>query len=466
MKIERTDLIKKNSTKYDGKFLFLLLFAFILIIVAFISDLRYSSMPCSQQFIFFEKINHILHLLCPQDSTYLEEIKCILCAAESDYCNMISTFNTMLMAAIIFFYSLMDNKRLGVPFRTIIVYKYGSYTVPALFLFTLLLTPLLLTVQRAAMHNTTIVMVIMMFILQIVAVYIILRCTSFSFDIKVILRKEYEQYMELTENSAEYDNAWLYWPRHLEHAIISDELSADKMRIVRYILWIPFYKDKKCKTMLKYTLPQTSLEKIYLFYYKNIFSVFQKIKEEQYKTARADLYLVFYEFINNLDVWFKDYNAIFRSEVNNDGAKIYHAIVSATMNAVLMSDVEEGEAFCNYVLNNCISKNLNKEYRLAHDVQLDLYVMFQKIIFEVNNRYVHSFNLIDLSESWHPLEAETLDFYAEIWNLWMNAYSFSNTEKMEFFFNAITTLQRKNNYSASIVSILLQREQKIRKRKI
>ena len=162
-------------------------------------------------------------------------IKCL-----DEFCNMVVTYNTILTAAVIFFYSTLENKRGGIAQRTIIAYGYGSKVIPALFFETLVATPFIYIVKGMNLYLTTWVLLFYTFWLQLTIIYIILISASFAGCIRIICYVELKQYEEMKINNDKY--IWIYLSRHLERAIKSDELVNDKLRFVRAIIWTPFKK--------------------------------------------------------------------------------------------------------------------------------------------------------------------------------------------------------------------------------
>lgn len=455
MKIENEKLIKENNKRYDWRLWALMLVGVLIIISAFFLD---NNQECKRGFYYIMKI------FCGwwgEDFVDMARVlRNALKLSLKDYCDLIITCNTMLMAAVIFIYSIMDSRRLGIPHRTIMSYAYGSYMVPILFVFTLVMMPIIYMVFWANLRLTTFACVIVLFVFQITIIFIILRSSSFNYYLKIIKKKEYEQYIELTTNKIDQDNVWLYWLRHFEQAVQSNELAADKMRIVRYILWVPFYQKKRWELKVAdKCIPIGKLDELYQFYYKNMIAAFQVINNEQCKIERTGLYLVIYEFISNLSEWYKEISEGKSQEEKKTISCDYHMIISGIMNAVIDSKPEEGEDFCNYTINHCIHNSQ------AQKLQIDLYVLFQELAYAIDGtyRYVRSLDQIDQIMEWKPLDAaDSLDFYIEFWRVWVNIYSLPEEVRMKRFINAFTAMKKNSTDSAPIVNIMLQKERMIR----
>lgn len=87
-------------------------------------------------------------------------------------------YTAILESAVIFFYGVSDNKRIGVPFRTIISYSFGSYSIPVLFVLSLVLTLLINYVGQTGYLFLQGMIIIYILVLQLAVIVGILISTS------------------------------------------------------------------------------------------------------------------------------------------------------------------------------------------------------------------------------------------------------------------------------------------------
>ncbi len=384
-------------------------------------------------------------------------IKQILALNMDIYADMICTYNTMLMAAVIFFYTVIDTKRMGIPHRTIMSYGMGAYTIPMMFMTILLAMPTILFLKSIQFYATTYGLGIYVFVIQILIVIIILRDTSVARYVKVITRKEYDQYKYIVQNKdkCNMDMIWIYQLRHIEHVTVSDELISDKVRVIRSLLWIPFYANKKMRIMEK-NLPDGDMYIWYRYYYKNVGSIFQFLSGIEKKTERSEMYLLLYEFARKLQDWYEKYIQI--EQDSQENARLcYHMVLSGIMNAVLFSKVDEGESFCNNILNRYMSEELKM-------VQLQLYLLSQEVfcVSDHGFKYLTQIDELQVLEKYEKIKMDSVPFFAAFWNVWMDIYYLSYEKKIRHFRQAMLSLTDCSATSIAIGQSLIQIEQKRR----
>lgn len=387
---------------------------------------------------------------------FLTEMKLALYHSLEDYCTMIITYSTILTAAVIFFYTILENRSGGIPYRTIIAYTFGSWVVPVLFAGTLLFMPILYTIHAAELNVTLFFSSLYLFLIQVAIIGIILISASFNFSIKVICFVEVKQYKILQEQLHTNENSHLYLIRHFEQIIKSDELDVDKLKFIRAIIWVPFYKGigirKQCDAA---RLKSNDLGAVYRFYYENLLASFQYLKIKESEMERSGIYLAIYEFLNKFRSWYeKERNSESEKEMRN----IYHMMVSGIMNAALMSGVEERGAFCNYILNQCIA---DEEIQIK---QLNLYMMFQEALYALDREWETQINIKEVTclGKWNRISSEDFADYALFWHVWMSLYSMPKWKRFEHFGNAIETMAGYRCSSLPIAEFITQIEQKKR----
>lgn len=130
-------------------------------------------------------------------------------------CNLVIAYSTMLAAVVIFYYSVTENKRLGVPYRRLSAYTVGSFTIPVLFIETLFLTVFVVVSHYMPWKHTMYVCAIYILLLQTCMIIQILRSTSYDYGKRVICRRERNNYKKITPKE-NYSTNRIYSDGHLE----------------------------------------------------------------------------------------------------------------------------------------------------------------------------------------------------------------------------------------------------------
>lgn len=382
-------------------------------------------------------------------------VKSIIADSVDNYCNMVITYNTILTAAVVFFYSMLDNRRVGIPYRTIISYTFGSKSVPILFVITLLGAFLIYPLLAADKGTIVFMVATYIFVVQLIIIYIILKSTSFHYCIKVVREIEIKQYKRLKTDTEIREYIWLYFLRHLEQAVQSNEISTDKTRMVRAVLWVPFYKKKRIWSRYQCSVDElkddASIEQLYCFYYENLTAVFQHLKGKNDYLKRNEFYLILYEFVERLGKWQK------REYGDNEKVEeIFLIVVSGIMNAILASHTHEAQTVCRYILDCCIvDRRMQKQ-------QVKLYILSWQMAFMLDDNLKISEHAGDVNclQCWSWVESKKeIDFYAKFWYIWMNVYSLNLEKRMEYFEKAVLMMKGVSNSSWPIPYIILRAKQ-------
>lgn len=381
------------------------------------------------------------------DIVWWKELRAKLWLASEAICDVVVAYSTMLAAIVIFYYSVIENKRLGIPYRQIISYTIGPHTIPALFVAVLLLTVFMLISCYIPWKHTTYACAIYLFVIQTFVIIEILLSTSYEHGKRVICRIERKRYLKGIDMDKDYNAEWAYHYGHLEHAIHSEEFASDKKEFLTEFLWIPF--DKKTGTLYKGEFlwekleEKQLLEKIYKFYFANILSAFQNFDGSDNHLARNQLYLGIGEFMKAL---------IGKIESNMDIAEseIYlYMVFSGIMNGLVSSNVEDSLAFCDYVFTKCLSDGEMWEK------QLGLLVLFQEVLDLFERESIPKQVRINRLRGWKPIEKKEIPFYAYFWEIWTNMYNLSQFEKMSHFRKAMQSMCGRCNESTAISRMLL-----------
>lgn len=366
------------------------------------------------------------------------------------YRELVMTFNTILAAAVIFYYSVQESRRGGIPHRTILAYTFGSYTVPILFVNTLILLPICYVTGSFCWNWTACLCILFIYSIQMVIMVSILASTSFQFSARAIIKAEIRQFQMLNkiEKPEEKKTAeqnplyiWTYLRHHLVEVAVSTELSVDKLFISRKILEIP-YRFKRNK-MSEKKLKCNKAEKLYEFYYENILRIFKCLNQPQQSEFRNEMYLILYEFLEKLTGLYEGLKEEDRKLM--ECKSNYLITISGLMNAVLYSNADEAEAFCNYVFNNIVSK-------IVWNEQISLYILFQEYLYRTNERAIKLRNIkgIENVDNWNGKVEENYLLYEKFWNIWMEYTTVLPNIAWRYFYEAIRALDGKGNMMSPV----------------
>lgn len=392
-----------------------------------------------------------------------------------EFYGTLMTITTILAATVIFFYSVQDNKREGIPHRTILAYSFGSYTIPVYFLLSMFILPVSFWLFHFNMKKTFIVCTVVSYFLQMAIIALILFSTSHTCGLCVIRNAEIRQYKMLCKIKKENSNnlnsssqfIWTYLMHHLEQAITSDELIADKTRLVKELLKVPFYekeffffpKNKNCGSyvdgMSKACLEKNDLKRIYEYYYGNLSAVIEHLSKTENSSERSRIYLILYEFLDSLQKLYCEADDVYRPDSSAEAMQNYVMVISGMMNAVLGSGVPDAEGFCNYVLNKCLK---DEEMRKK---QIGLYFLFQEYLYrtyaglEDNQRLIpiQYYTRIRGIAKW-SMNQDDERLYYDFWQIWMDWTTFSEFNSINIFKEAIAALKGEK-FNASLASYIM-----------
>lgn len=380
------------------------------------------------------------------------EIRCKLWQASGMVCDVVIAYSTMLAAVVIFYYSVTENKRLGVPYRKLIAYTVGSLTIPVLFVVTLLLTVFVVVSHHIPWKHTMYVCVVYILLLQTCMIVEILRSTSYDYGKQVICRVERKKYGKKIKPEENRSMSRVYFTGHLEQAIHSEETIEDKKEFLQEFLRIPFQKKAGKLSPKNFRkemfVGENELEKIYQFYFFNISSAFQNLNGGGKQIERNELYLCIGGFLKELYNYLTAVdNLLNRKEVK----VVYHMVLSGIINGMVYSDVEDSVVFCDYILSGCI---LDHELSIR---QLHLYVLFQEIMHMFEMKPEQRTLRIRKMAEWEPIKTdEDIGFWANFWDIWVRMFHIPQVRKMKHFEMAMQTMTGHSNQSQAVLEMLLQ----------
>lgn len=390
--------------------------------------------------------------------------------------DIIMTLDTILAAAVIFYYSVQDNRKEGIPHRTIMAYTVGSFTIPVLLISIMVM--MAINFWLISMHYVISAWVGLgfTFITQIIIIVWILLSTSCQYSIYAIRNAEIKQFQRLAEkldkgvnNTPSY--MWTHFLHHLEQVVLSDELIADKLILIRSLLRTPYYQKKLSfskwvvemiikdfgikrnlnKEINIQSLALNPLTSVYIFYYENLVAFFGHINKKEDMEERNKIYLVLYEFMRELkNTYVKAVNQdnIVDTTANNY-RDTYLMVMSGIINAILNSNLDDGEYVCNYIFNEIVDRGV-------WEVQISLYFLFHEYLWQTNSEAVKLNNLIQIVglEEWNGL-SEYREVYERFWDIWMEFDTSSPKGNFRYFIAAYRTLNGEKYESGIMLYIRL-----------
>lgn len=405
---------------------------------------------------------------------YFGELMCKQRYFYEEFYDIISVMNTILAASVVFFYSIQDNCKAGIPHRVIMLYTFGEFTVPVVFFIELIMQPLILLAAFFEIYTVSFVMIVMDFILQILVIIFILLATCYHYCTYAIFNVEIRQFLLFFHLDRKLENSdikliWSYFIKYMKYVVESNDLSIERTDLFRKLLRVPFYK--KEQSMYEYWLKKSAEKlaynddfsnkderwELYCFYYNNLLPVFEYLSGEGKIEERNIYYDILYEFLNDLD-------KIYRCKIKEDLTCLeenYHIIVSAIMNACMMSTVPEKEEFCIYIFNNCLCDKIRIR-------QIGLYILFLEFLYKISvdkipskefpvkligniRYYINCWkNSIKQNETREGLRT----MYIEHWKIWSTWSSVSNIFSYEVLQNAISTIFEQSFESVPITYIM------------
>lgn len=389
---------------------------------------------------------------------YWPTIRFQLWQASEMVCNVVVAYSTMLAAVVIFYYSVTENKCLGVPYRRLIAYTVGSLTIPILFMVTLLLTVFMVIARYMPWKHTMYVCAIYILLLQTCMIVEILRSTSYDYGKRVICREERKNYGKKMESGANCSMIWVYFTGRLEQAIHSDEIIQDKKELLEEFLRIPFQTKKGrfsrknfCQKVFE---GKEEWEKIYQFYFSNISSAFQNLDGGEKGIERNELHLCIGGFLKELYECLEKFADSTQDDRKKEVNVVYHMVLSGIMNGMIYSDAEDAAVFCDYIFSECIPDELST-------LQLCLYVLFQEVMYMLDKEPKKRQLRIKKLTEWKFIKTdEDISICADFWDIWVRVFDISPVYKMKHFKTAMRTVTGHSSESEAVLEMILPMETK------
>lgn len=403
-----------------------------------------------------------------------------------DFFDIIITLDTILAAVVIFFYGVQDSRKEGIPHRTIMAYSFGSLSVPVLFMYIMILLPVIFWAVSTDFRWTAWTGLGYTYVSQMIIIILILLSTSSQYSVHVIGNVEIRQFQrlnDLEEKRYQIINndgervarnprfVWTYLLHHLEQVLLSEEMIADKQGLIRRLVRAPYYyseiRFREEFYLVKGTgtgnmpcisgerLGLNHMKSVYEFYYLNFLEVFRHINKPEDQEERNKIYLMLYEFMEELTELYERANRDRYAGVQfvEHSRNNYLMTISGILNAVVESDVENAESACYYVLNNIVSRKIRR-------FQIGLFFLFQEFLYHtnINSVSLREIDKLDELEKWCCFEEER-GMYAEFWEIWVEFATLSKLAGYEYFDRAFEGLKGEsyNPGPATYINLIIER---------
>ena len=360
--------------------------------------------------------------------------------ALDDIYNLVISYNAILAAAVILFYSVMDNRKEGIPHRRIMSFAFGSKSIPTLFMVSMMLVPVGYVLNLLSLHYLSFIILVIVFIYQIVIICAVLLSTSYSYCLACIIEMEKLQFDYILRYHNEIKEKGIYvqtiFTRYIDIAMLSNELISDKMDLVRHILDIP---------LARTDWQSVSVATLYHFYYDNLEKTFSFFMGSHVSDVNI-LLDVLCEFV---DRWKKEsIDSIVVGEQDRDTGMIAQvlAVLSAFWNVTLVNHVEGAELFNITLLNK-----VEKRYGEA----MTLYFLAQEFVIRRDESAVQIKypDYIRNLRNWKYDEDRDIGFCYTFWEIWSEGTPLQEISQI-YLYNALDTLSGAQSRSLPISFIM------------
>ena len=338
--------------------------------------------------------------------------------------NVAVAFFSVSAAYIVLFYSVMDNRREGIPYRKIMSYAFGSFSVPMCFAFSMLFLLAGYVMYVFQLEYMYVAFLVCVIFCQLFCVFMIMLVSSLRFDILIIKRTEQKRIKFMYDNwDRLVDNKMIEiigYYNQMEMAVNSIEHTSDKYDVIKEILVAPF-------EMSHGVLDNDKL--LFYYYYNN---VFDSINNRSDKDDVRDLYSFLCDFIRYLPSYMKNSQGIYP----NQWLKTYFSIISSIWLAAFQNDdsKKHAEKFCVRTLD--IIYSTSKSIKLftdknpnyvnfanmeSHGASLGVYIFLQEFIncYDATSLQLTSlFNSISTLRRYQCDNEAILKLSYELWQNW------------------------------------------------
>ncbi len=356
--------------------------------------------------------------------------RCTLNGVLTAYYELLIATSAIVTATVVLFYTIIDNRRMGIANRMVISYYAGRYALPLCFMLTLIGLPvihILLDMKKNYMAEAGIAII---FTVQLGIIALILVATSYRCNIYLICKIEKRQLNLMLEDGMEDEFLWMYMVHHMEGIATAEGIFLEKSQLIHKLLKVPLetgnWRDKQETGRWRRV--------IYKYYYMNLASLFRQVREDQ---GLEKIYTILYEFASEITE-------------GNSGMKpqTYLLINSAILNAALDSEIVGKSGFCAYFINQYVDAQIRNE-------QIVLFYLFHDLMYRaghdaINREVVQSLKFVgNLGDVVKNMRGNCLEF----WEIWCEQYGMSRQVRVTGFCNAMLTLEGEYGKSYPVLYI-------------
>ena len=331
-------------------------------------------------------------------ANYIEGTKPIVKRILDEWASVSLSYNAILAASLILFYSIMDNRREGIPNRRIMAFAYGSMTAPILYALCMCCVPLYHFFWQSEFYYLAFVLITYVFFLQFILMIMVLTSISHRFHNYIIQKIEQRQLDYIIKNKEILDkygvHIWAYFTIHMRVVLASSEIQSDQMVLIRDILDVPMKVERRLKKwrnlkrLFKSIIPGNNYEQrgfpfnllnpilehydindedYYSFYYNNLVYSFAQLNYMDEKSATDTFMDVIADYL------IKKVIEVYHTKESELFSRRLAIILAAIMNATFQesNDEKRSEAYCIDLLNQIISVNHFQKQSVSVDESAD-----------------------------------------------------------------------------------------------
>lgn len=437
-------------------------------------------------FIFFELISMFYFDITKHDCSLII-FDLIFEALYDDYSTwfgFLETTTTMVVAIVVLFYTIRDGQKMGVPTRTIMMYTFGSYSIPILLLLSLILVPTINLLKVTGNVNSACLAIFFCYYFQLLTIFEIMVITSSRYS-SFILAKVGKKYLRARQLKKPEKETLRIVP-HLAGVLFSDESLSIKFSYINMFVYAPFYELEYYFKHMKNTkksihTPSNNLKKdlileyddeiLYQYYYNNLYEVFlnkQDFRSSGYYGKLHEKLINFVRIVTDI------YNNQSEEDVQTEAKmrKKCLLILSAILNSMLITAEAGAEKF----LENFFVLTMNSRVGLQSDLgsrMFILYLLFLELQEEccgkqlcfVGEKLIPRLNLILDGKGKKTISYDNLknilfvenngkgfcDDIISIWKIWCNQFLYlSDADASHALYRALFTITKNYDITDEI----------------
>lgn len=394
----------------------------------------------------------------------------------STWFGFLETTTTMVVAIVVLFYTIRDGQKMGVPTRTIMMYTFGSYSIPILLLLSMILVPAINLLKVTGNMNSACLAIFFCYYFQLLTIFEIMAITSsrYSSFILAEVGKKYLRAKKLKDQKKETSRI----VPHLAGVLFSDESLSIKLSYINMFIYAPFCESeyyfehmkhtKKSIHIASSTLKQNLIleyddEGLYQYYYNNLYEVFlnkQDFRSSEYYGQLHEKLISFVRIVTDI------YNNQSGKDVKIEAKmrKKCLLILSAILNSMIITAEAGAEKFLEKFFILTMNSRMDSQSDLGSRMFI-LYLLFLELQEEccgkqlcfVGEKLIPRLNLILDGKNKKTIIHDELknilfvdnkgkdfrDDIISIWRIWCNQFLYlSDTDASHALYRALFTIKK------------------------